>query len=196
MSYQVYKTEGIVLGSWDTGEADKIYSIYTKDFGRLNITAQGVRYLKSKLRYSLSTFSYLGLAFVKTKESFRLVDAEEIKRISPDKSEVFFGLAKTLNRMVKGEEADSLIWRDVKDVFELLRKSDLSSKELKLLEILANLRILYQLGYVDDKEELLDLLRPEVRLPAGSRTSLFDKVEKEKSLIVSAINKAFQESQL
>ncbi len=48
MSHSIYHTEGFVIASQDTGEANKYYKIYTKDFGLIGATAQGVRHLKSK----------------------------------------------------------------------------------------------------------------------------------------------------
>jgi len=111
MTYQIYKTEGIVLASREIGEADRIFSIYTKDFGRLEMTALGVRHLKSKLRYSLNVFSRVQIAFIRIKEFLRLVDAKKLDNGSlgfsePDKFLALSGLTGLVSRMVKGEGAE------------------------------------------------------------------------------------------
>ncbi len=49
-SLSLYKTEGIVLKSYNLKEADRILVIYTKDHGKINCVAKGVRRNQSKLR--------------------------------------------------------------------------------------------------------------------------------------------------
>ncbi|MBI1957102.1 MAG: recombination protein O N-terminal domain-containing protein, partial [Candidatus Niyogibacteria bacterium] len=45
--HSVHHAEGIILAASDTGEADRMYTIYTKDHGKLSIFAKGVRLEKS-----------------------------------------------------------------------------------------------------------------------------------------------------
>ena len=46
----LYKTEGIILKSYNLKEADRILVVYTKDHGKINCVAKGVRRSQSKLR--------------------------------------------------------------------------------------------------------------------------------------------------
>lgn len=54
---RTYKSEGIVLKSINYGEADKIFTIYSKHFGKINLLAKGIRRLTSKKRGNLEIFS-------------------------------------------------------------------------------------------------------------------------------------------
>ncbi len=56
-----HKTEGIVLRSRQFREADKIITLYTKEFGKLDAIAKGARRMKSKFVSSLEPFTHLEL---------------------------------------------------------------------------------------------------------------------------------------
>ena len=54
----LYKTEGIVLKSMEYQEADKIVTIFTKDYGKITAIAKGVRKTKSKFGSSLEILTH------------------------------------------------------------------------------------------------------------------------------------------
>ena len=54
----LYKTEGIVLKSTEFKEADKIVTIYTKNYGKISAIAKGVRKIKSKFESSLEILTH------------------------------------------------------------------------------------------------------------------------------------------
>jgi len=56
-----HKTEGIVLRSRYFREADKIVTLYTREFGKLDAIAKGARRIKSKFVSSLEPFTHLEL---------------------------------------------------------------------------------------------------------------------------------------
>jgi len=196
MTYQIYKTEGIVLASREIGEADRIFSIYTKDFGRLEMTALGVRHLKSKLRYSLNVFSRVQIAFIRTKEFLRLVDAKKLDNGSlgfsePDKFLALSGLTGLVSRMVKGEEADPGLWQELKNVFAFFGKNNLPEKDLEVFKLLISLRILYRLGYVMERKEFLPFFAERLALQP-----ILEQARRQKKLIVLSIENALEESHL
>ena len=121
----------------DFGEAERVYNIYTEKFGMISAVAQGVRLLKSKLRYNLDLFSYGNFSLVAGKEIWRITDADEIKKISDSNSPLFPRIAGLLLRMIKGEEKNNFIWHKTKEFF-------LSSGSE--VEIVAE--ILHNLGYM------------------------------------------------
>src|SRR5216684_1387129 len=76
--YQKYQTESLVLGSRESGEADKVYVLYTKDFGLMRARATAVRSEKSRMRYALQNYSRAVAAFARISELvLRLVNGEE-----------------------------------------------------------------------------------------------------------------------
>jgi DNA repair protein RecO (recombination protein O) len=59
--HHIYHTEGFILSSRNVGEANKILTIYTREIGFVKALAQGVRLVKSKLRFALHDFSYTNI---------------------------------------------------------------------------------------------------------------------------------------
>ncbi|MEK7163202.1 MAG: recombination protein O N-terminal domain-containing protein [Patescibacteria group bacterium] len=137
MSYAVYSTRGFVLGSAPSGEASKIYLIYTEDFGLVRARAQSVRLLVSKLRYNLEDYSFGIFSLVRGREIWRLAGAEKLDL--PKSS--FLICARVLNltkRLVQGEEKN-----------EKLFKSLLSMTKREISEPLILACVLDALGYLD-----------------------------------------------
>ncbi len=169
MVYRVYQTEGVVLAKKDFGEAERLFYIFTGEFGMIKAIAGGVRYIKSKLRPNLDLFSYNNFSLITAKDAWKITDVSEIAVIkNPEGLKTLAKIAVFLTRMIKGEEKNGFIWEEIKNLFFSL-KSD--NKNLKDLEIPFLARVLNNLGYL-----------PEM---PSSRKSL-----------VSAINKAIKESML
>jgi len=83
VSYHIYTTRGIVLSERPVREADRIYTIITRDLGLVQATALGVRKEASKLRGALEPFVLSKISLVRGKEHWRITSAECIRSISP-----------------------------------------------------------------------------------------------------------------
>ncbi len=137
MSYAVYSTRGFILGSTPSGEASKIYLIYTEDFGLVRARAQSVRMLSSKLRYNLEDYSFGTFSLVRGKEVWRLTGAD--KQDLPEKlSLVRARILNLVKRLVQGEERNEKLFNTLLTVTE---------KEMSEPVILS--QILDALGYID-----------------------------------------------
>jgi hypothetical protein len=71
--YKIYETKGYVLSSIPSGEADRLLNVFTKELGLVRAKAQGIRYEKSKLRFSTQDFSEVNISLVRGKGYWRLV---------------------------------------------------------------------------------------------------------------------------
>jgi len=188
VSYHIYQTEGIILSKKDIGEADRLFSILTKDFGRIDALAQGVRYLKSKLRYNLDAFSCSRFCLVATKEFWRIVDAEELiywKNIRENslKIKALAQIVGLLNRMVRGQEPDFDLWNEIRKSLCFLGSPQFpEERKMRAFTLLANLRVLSCLGYVKESKKWLEL-------PLEKAVGL-------EPIMESTIDKALEESQL
>jgi DNA repair protein RecO (recombination protein O) len=58
------KTTGIILSRTDYGEADRILTVLTPDYGKLRLMARGVRKIKSKLAGGIELFSTSQISFI------------------------------------------------------------------------------------------------------------------------------------
>lgn len=196
MSHNIYKTEAIILGSRNSGESNRLLFLLTKELGFIIALSQGVRNLKSKLRYSLQNFNLINLELVRGKEVWRVTSAENIKNYSKsllgDK-----GRAKSagrifmvLRRLMHGESKNRELFEDVSEFLGFIEKEDLSSEKLLLLEILVNLRILNHLGYGSNEESIKKFLSGHIN------TELIDSLGAIRKKAVMEVNRALGESHL
>ena len=110
--YSKYHTEGLVLGSINIGEANKYVMLFTKEMGLLYASAQGLREVQSKLRYSLQDLSRSKIELVSGRGGWRVVSAEELVGYAAlfreHKNMDSFGagvrICRLLKRLLKGEE--------------------------------------------------------------------------------------------
>lgn len=58
-------TQAIILSRTDYGEADRIITLLTPDYGKLRLLAKGVRRVKSKLAGGIELFSVSTITFIK-----------------------------------------------------------------------------------------------------------------------------------
>ena len=196
MSHHIYKTEGIILSSYNTGEANKFFKIFTKDFGIIDAMAQGVREVKSKLRYSLQDFSYLRVDLVRGKEIWRLTNAERIyilDNIFSDekKKKLVAQIYSLLRRLLAGQERNEELFNELITSLKFLSNEELSKKEMVYFEMMFVLRILHNLGYWEYKDEHEQFLKDGIW-----NREILVSVEGQKSSILSSINKSIRESQL
>jgi len=141
------------------GEANKYFFIFTREFGLIRAAAQGVRHLKSKLRYGLADYSFCQVSLVRGKEIWRLTSAEKklSPKISTEKgdSEKFLLLSRIFSlllRLLHGEEKNELLFDSVKEGMLFLNNYQEENKnqaeDLANLECILALRILSSLGYI------------------------------------------------
>jgi len=162
MSHTIYTTEGFILKSVNFGEANKYFFIFTHEFGLIKAAAQGVRHLKSKLRYGLEDYSLAQVSVVRGREIWRLTSAEKILALrlcegNPEaiQTEKFLLLSRIfalLLRLLHGEERNDLLFESVKEGMIFLESLETSRLNLDVdlanFECILALRILSSLGYI------------------------------------------------
>jgi DNA repair protein RecO len=194
MSYHVYTTEGIILKRTPFGEANILLHIFTKDLGLIIASARSARLSVSKLRTALQEGSFVIISCVKGKGGWKVTNATYQSSLFFDLPEythkVVAQVFKMLLKMIVGESPDSKTFEVVSSGFNYLKK--LQEDNTTEFEILMVLRILNRLGYIA-KDENTEIFFDEACL---WDYSLLEKIDSEKTKIVSVINKALKESQL
>ncbi len=205
MSHHIYTTPGFITHSAPHGEAGKFLLIFTRDLGMIGATAQGVRHIRSKLRYHTQDFSYGLFSVVKGKEVWRVTGAKEVgsrkekgkgrdanvKEISDSKNRKLFArILSLLKRLLHGEEKDEKLFEVVSESRAFLIESQ-DDEARELIECLTVLRILDCLGYIRQKNEFSQFL-----VSPSFDNSVLEKARKFKGLIIKEINEALKESQL
>lgn len=88
---KTYKTVGIVLNQKNFFEADRLLTLFTRNFGRLRLLAKAVRKLSSRKRGHLELFSQVKIVCVKGKNLDLIIEAETVNNFS--------ALRQNLNRV-------------------------------------------------------------------------------------------------
>ncbi|HEY4493311.1 MAG TPA: recombination protein O N-terminal domain-containing protein [Candidatus Paceibacterota bacterium] len=137
MSERIYTTRALVLSERASGEASKVFTLFTRELGLVYAYARSVREVRSKLRYNLPLYSHTLVSLVPGREYWRLVGAENSER----------GISAELCRFIcrfMGEHEPHV------DIFDMLTVGvtgqDGNERELKL-------NILDKLGYVGVRAE-------------------------------------------
>lgn len=158
--YNIYTTYGIIIKKKEIGESDKILSVFTEDFGRIEIFAKGTRKIKSKLRPHLNLFDFTRVSFITGREFFKLVDAEKIyswKNLSKNKAKLEI-ISKSMflfEKIICGEEKNKKLWNLLLNGFLFLDKIDIQFREeLKIFYGIFIIRILNLSGYINNLGEI------------------------------------------
>jgi len=196
--YAIHTTPGFVIDSRPHGEAGKLLSIFTRDYGLVFASAQGIRLEKSKLRYYTQDYSLGTFSLVRGKEFWRLTSAmsdtdpqtERMPRIEAQR--LIARLALLLKRLLHGEEPHPELFEIVESCTDFLNKNESAlDEQLKNLESITVLRMLHALGYIGKDAELAELTNSR-----GLDTALLDSHAGKRAAMNQHINKALRESHL
>lgn len=128
------ETEAIVLRTYRLGEADKIASLFTRQFGRLRAVAAGARRAKSRYGSTLEPLSYVRIWF------FERENRDLLRMNSAEIVESFFDMQKDYRVQVAAQYVAEVAER-------FLPERDVNERAFRL--VLAVLRALKRSGEVN-----------------------------------------------
>lgn len=110
------------------GEADQLFSVFTKDFGKLEILGRAIRKITSKLRAGSELFYLSEIEFIQGKTHKTLTDAiliDKFKKIreNPERLSLVCQIADALDSLLGWEERDKAIWQLLLNAFKKLNNS-------------------------------------------------------------------------
>ena len=195
--YTIHTTSGLIIDSRPRGEAGKLISVFTKEMGLVMAVAQGIRLEKSKLRCFTQDHIFGLFSFVKGKELWRLTNAEELEDSRLGAQILCSRMSSLLKRLLHGEEAHPELFDSVLSAVKFLEKNrekenrELDMENMKSLESLAVVRILYHLGYIGNDDVLSECFKSN-----DINIGLLNNVRGKRGVINQHINKALRESHL
>ncbi len=142
MSIEKYVTKCLVVNSFDQSEHDRVYKLFTREFGMVIAHAKSVRKLESKLRAHVMPRTVSLVTLVQGRDIWRLVGAEEQK----ETSSVIHEVTELILRFIHGEESHKILYDRVED---FLSKADTYDKQKA--RMLFYYVLLVELGYADAK---------------------------------------------
>jgi len=128
MLHETIKTEAVVIGEKEMGEDDKLFSLYSKDFGKVEVLGKAIRKSKAKLKGGLQILNYVSLEFVKGKNFNIATDVtlkEDFSNIKKDPKlfRISLYICDLLNKFLGGQEMDERIWKLILETLGQLENS-------------------------------------------------------------------------
>lgn len=150
-----YQTRAFVFKKTDTNEADRVFSVFTDDFGRLDIFAKAIRKTTSKLRSGIDNFFMSEIEFIQGKNRKTLTDASVIGKFDNiygnlEKFRTANAIGVILDNFIKGQEKDENVFNLLNDVFCKLNDQNLKAGKHIIVYYYFLWNILSLLGYMPE----------------------------------------------
>lgn len=142
MAIEKYVTPCFVVESFDQGEHDRVYKLFTREFGMITAHAKSIRKLESKLRAHVLPRSVALVTLVQGREVWRLVGAEE----QHGEQYALHEVTTLLKRFIRGEGAHKTLYDRL-----IAFLPSATKYEVKMTRMLLYYIFLVELGYADVK---------------------------------------------
>ena len=152
-----YNTEAIVLKKINYGDSDRIYTLITRDRGKISVTAKGVRKISSRRAGNLDTLNRVTISISETPAGHKILT--EAKTLNS-----FKYLKKSLEKSLAGYYMAELINKSVEEnmesdeIFSLLNRSlerlDREEGQIMLTTNRFEVLLMKSLGYEITLEKL------------------------------------------
>jgi recombinational DNA repair protein (RecF pathway) len=120
----IYQTKALVLKRENIFEADRIYHLYTEEFGHARAIAGSVRKIKAKLTGHLEPFNLIWVELIVKKNgdlSISTALSEKFfleKNSPPQRINLFNKMSDFSLKMLKGTEKDEELWSFILQSFD------------------------------------------------------------------------------
>lgn len=123
-----YRTDALILDKREFREADRFFTFFTKEHGKIEALAKGERKIESKLRGGLELFYLSEISFVQGRHWKTLVDAslkENFKEMRQDLGKMRMAslIGRQTKSLVGGQEKDLDLWELLVSTFRRLNES-------------------------------------------------------------------------
>lgn len=122
-----YNLQAIVIKSIKYKDADKIFTLFSKELGKISAIARGVRKISSRRAGNLDTLNLVSIAIRNNDNGFN--DIEEVKTL-----ESFIDLKKDLAKSVKSYYIVEMIHKSIEEGEQNEKLFDLLVNSLKMMQ--------------------------------------------------------------
>ncbi|MDD2655033.1 MAG: DNA repair protein RecO [Candidatus Omnitrophica bacterium] len=133
-----YRTRGFFIKKTDRGEDSRLFTVYTKNFGKLKILGKAIRKIGSKLKSGAELLCLSEVEFIqgkthKTLTDAILIDNFPVSRKDLKKLSVARQIIGTLDTLISKEERDDKIWELLNETFNRLNLLEIRNSTFKIL---------------------------------------------------------------
>ena len=143
-----YNTDAIVLKNLNYGDAHKIYTLMTQDYGKVSAVARGVRKISSRRAGNLDTLNIITVSITENKDCyrnlvyFRTLNTNKKVKEKLETSAQGFYIADLVQAFVDFDDKNVEVYDLMEETLELLDKNNLPLNlvvnffEVKLMKVL------------------------------------------------------------
>ncbi len=151
---RVYKSTAIVLRQRKLGDADKIITLYTADYGKIDAVAKGVRRVKSRLAGNVEPLRHASFMLARGRNLDIVTQVQSIESfpaLRDDLSRLSHALyaAELLDRATELREENFALYRLLLDTLRRLTDRDDLERILRYYEM----QVLIELGYKPELDQ-------------------------------------------
>jgi DNA repair protein RecO (recombination protein O) len=149
-----YQTEAIIIKKIKLGEADRILTLYTPDYGKIEGVAKGVRRPKSKMAGHLELLTYTQIRLARGRNLDTIIGSQTIDSFMSLKDDLWltsYGLyaAELVNQFTVERQANAPVFHLLIETLRQLSLAENSELTLRYFEI----HLLEMVGYRPQLQE-------------------------------------------
>jgi len=148
------RSRGIILKKIDFKEDDEMITIYSSDFGKIDVLSRGAKKITAKLTPSLQLFNIVEFEFVNGKSLKTITSATVLNNFQESRDNLFkikvlTKTTKIIDKLVTEPEKDTNLWEFLLNFYTVLPNIKLENDretqtlidffETKVLKILGDL---------------------------------------------------------
>jgi len=128
------RSTGIILKKIDFKEDDEIITIYSGDFGKIDVLSRGAKKMVAKLTPSLQLFNWIDFEFVNGKSLKTITSATVLNNFRKTQEDIFrikvlMKTVKIIDKLVTEPEKDSQLWEFILNFYVVLPNIKLENDE-------------------------------------------------------------------
>lgn len=195
--YQKYSTDALILSAREQGESDKVFALYTRDFGLVWARASSVRSERSKMRGALQSFSRAQVSLVRGNRGWRAAGAIAEAGAAGKSREglaAFARIAELVLRLVAGQEENQYLFEALAEAHRAFLSepnTEVQPPYVATVEIVCVARVLFALGYIS-----AEALETSLFAHTAYGLSEMQEAEQLREKLLTSINRAISETHL
>ncbi|KKP88869.1 MAG: repair protein RecO protein [Berkelbacteria bacterium GW2011_GWA2_35_9] len=123
---KILRASGFVLMRKKIGEADRLATIFSKEFGKIIVLARGARKLKARNIGKLEPYYLIDFQFIRGKSFNILTNIEIVKPYAFIVSKDTKNILQLINNFTPDEQAELKVFWLLEESFKLLNKQNLN----------------------------------------------------------------------
>jgi DNA repair protein RecO (recombination protein O) len=149
-----YQTEAIILKKIKLGEADRILTLYTPDYGKIEGVAKGVRRPKSKMAGHLELLTYSQVRLARGRNLDTIIGSQTLDSFMPLKNDLWltsYGLyaSELVNQFTVSHVANKDLFQLLLETLRRISQADNTELTLRYFEV----HLLGLVGYQPQLQE-------------------------------------------